>query len=258
MPYKNPIIKRQYAKELKRRLREKNRLNPPVILEEQPRFCSKCHKGKKNADFSKNIGNKGGLQYSCKDCLNRKCRERYICNLNKEHARSKRYRNNNSKRMYEKLKIYRKENPEKTKAFKRNWRKKYPEKAKIKDRRDNQRRYSTPKGKLRIRMSTYIYRFLKNNKGGRHWENLVGYSVEELKQHLESKFQEGMSWDNYGEWHIDHKIPVAVFNFDHPEDIDFKRCWALENLQPMWAKENIAKHAKIDKHFQPMLKLRIG
>lgn len=48
----------------------------------------------------------------------------------------------------------------------------------------------------------------------------------------------------YG-WHIDHKLPVASFNFDSPEHLDFKKCWALENLQPLWAKENISKGAKV-------------
>jgi hypothetical protein len=61
-----------------------------------------------------------------------------------------------------------------------------------------------------------------------------------------------MSWDNYGTvWHIDHKIPVSAFNLRCEEDI--KRCWALKNLQPMFADENVMKSDKLDKPFQPML-----
>ena len=62
-----------------------------------------------------------------------------------------------------------------------------------------------------------------------------------------------MIWGNYGDWHIDHKIPISAFNFTKPEHEDFKRCWALSNLQPLWAKDNISKNAKLEKHFQPSL-----
>jgi hypothetical protein len=64
-----------------------------------------------------------------------------------------------------------------------------------------------------------------------------------------------MTWGNYGQWHVDHKIPISAFNYETPDDIDFKRCWALKNLRPMWAKENISKGAKLDKPFQPALAL---
>ncbi len=62
-----------------------------------------------------------------------------------------------------------------------------------------------------------------------------------------------MTWDNYGKWHIDHTIPISVFNFNRYTDIDFKRCWSLKNLSPMWAKENLVKHNKINEPFQPFL-----
>ncbi|GAG90799.1 unnamed protein product, partial [marine sediment metagenome] len=60
-----------------------------------------------------------------------------------------------------------------------------------------------------------------------------------------------MTWKNQGKWHLEHKVPVSAFNFSSSDHIDFKRCWALSNLQPMWAKENLSKSAKIDKPFQP-------
>ena len=94
-------------------------------------------------------------------------------------------------------------------------------------------------------------------KNGRHWEDLVGYTVSELKNHLEKKFKKGMTWENYGQWHIDHKIPMSVFNYQRPEDIDFKKCWALENLQPLWRIENIKKSNKLTRPFQPSLALSV-
>ena len=112
-----------------------------------------------------------------------------------------------------------------------------------------------PKFRLNQNMSVSIGRPLRGSKGGRHWEHLVGYNLKQLKKHIERQFQPGMTWENYGKggWEIDHIVPMSVFNFTKPEDLDFKRCWALKNLQPMWGSENISKGAKLDKHFQPML-----
>ena len=61
--------------------------------------------------------------------------------------------------------------------------------------------------------------------------DLLGYSAIQLKQHLESLFTEGMSWDNYGEWHIDHIKPVSLFDEDTPIHVVND----LSNLQPLWA-----------------------
>ena len=55
-----------------------------------------------------------------------------------------------------------------------------------------------------------------------------------------------MSWDNYGEWHIDHIIPVSSFSFDNVDSEDFKKCWSLTNLQPLWSYENIKKSNKLE------------
>ena len=119
---------------------------------------------------------------------------------------------------------------------------------------------STIAGKLDHRTSVAIQQSLKNNKQGRMWESLVGYSLDELKQRLEKQFQPGMSWERFmaGEIHIDHIIPISAFNYLNPEDVNFQRCWSLEDLQPLWAKENRIKHNTIEKPFQPCLTFNIG
>ena len=85
----------------------------------------------------------------------------------------------------------------------------------------------------------------RSHKGGRRWEDVVGYTLSELKQHLEPLFKPGMSWENYGKWHIDHIRPKISFDYTSPEDPGFKECWALENLQPLWNVENWSKHASM-------------
>lgn len=77
----------------------------------------------------------------------------------------------------------------------------------------------------------------------------------EFYKHRAFRFDKNMTWSNYGinGWSIDHEIPISAFNFTKPEHEDFKRCWALKNLQPMWAVENIIKSNKLTKHFQSAL-----
>jgi len=75
-----------------------------------------------------------------------------------------------------------------------------------------------------------------------HIFDMLGFSVDQLEKHLESKFEPGMTWENIGEWHIDHIKPDSWFNYSSVEDQEFKDCWSLNNLQPMWKLENISKN----------------
>ena len=95
-------------------------------------------------------------------------------------------------------------------------------------------------------MSSAIWRSLEDGKDGKHWEDLVGYTLSELKQHLELLFWEGMSWENYGKngWHIDHAIPISWWQYNTYDDHEFKQCWALCNLQPLWEYDNLSKGDK--------------
>lgn len=101
-----------------------------------------------------------------------------------------------------------------------------------------------PKNRLRCRMASMMNRCLSTGKGGRSWAALVPYGIDDLRIHIERQFTKGMTWDNMGEWHLDHIVPVASFNFSSAEDDEFKACFALANLRPMWAKENQRKSAK--------------
>ncbi len=115
-----------------------------------------------------------------------------------------------------------------------------------------------PESRLNDTISGAIYRSLKRNAGtknGQHWEDMCGFTIEELKKHLEKQFTEGMDWANYGKWHLDHVIPQSAFNFSSPDHQDFKRCWNLNNLQSLWAKDNLSKNNKLTEAFQPSLAL---
>jgi hypothetical protein len=71
---------------------------------------------------------------------------------------------------------------------------------------------------------------------------LAGCTIQQLKSFLEAEFEEGMTWDNYGEWHVDHIRPCASFNLEDPEEQ--KKCFHWTNLQPLWARDNIRKGDK--------------
>lgn len=73
--------------------------------------------------------------------------------------------------------------------------------------------------------------------------DFLGCSITELKSHLEKKFRRGMSWDNYGLWHVDHVKPCASFDFNDPAQQ--RACFHYLNLQPLWAQENHMKSRKV-------------
>ena len=108
------------------------------------------------------------------------------------------------------------------------------------------RKLIDPGFKLNELMSRAVRRGLEDGKGGRAWEALVGYSLEQLKAHLERQFLPGMSWSNHTRngWHIDHIVPLSTFDFRSPDDAEFQAAWALTNLRPMWADDNLKKGAK--------------
>jgi DNA-binding MltR family transcriptional regulator len=79
----------------------------------------------------------------------------------------------------------------------------------------------------------------------KHYFDILQYTPEQLITHLENKFTDKMTWDNYGEWHVDHKLPITHFNISEMGDSEFMKCWSLDNLQPMWGDENIKKSNKL-------------
>jgi len=92
-----------------------------------------------------------------------------------------------------------------------------------------------------LRHSLKLRNIPKNSKTAKILAEKLGYRFAELRKHLEGLFRPGMTWDNYGKWHIDHIKPLTAFNFKSIDDCEFKACWGLNNLRPLWAADNIRK-----------------
>jgi hypothetical protein len=91
---------------------------------------------------------------------------------------------------------------------------------------------------------TRLWQALKKLKKSDSTMKLTGCTLEQLKKHIESKFKDRMSWDNYGVWHVDHIIPCAQFDLSDPEQQ--RICFHYTNLQPMWGEDNLKKGARLN------------
>ena len=145
----------------------------------------------------------------------------------------KKWLSENKDKWNEYIKEYREKNIDKIREVKRNY--------------ERTRKANDPLYKLVANFRTAIWTVLKENNMDKygHYFEILQYSPEELATHLENQFTEGMTWENYGEWHVDHILPITSFNFQEIGDNEFMRCWSLDNLQPMWGDENIKKSNKM-------------
>lgn len=256
-----------------------------MIMKTQYKICTKCGIPKTLSKFAKNKACRFGVTSTCKKCSNKYQQKWREANPEKGKEYTQKYYRRNPKKFNKRVQEWRARNPEKCKEDSRNWNKKNyarakectqrwikenperkrehdrkwkkanPEKVREGKRKIREKKKTDPTFKLNNSIRGGILKSLRGNKNGRHWEDIVGYTLTDLKKHLEKRFAEGMTWEKFlnGEIHIDHKIPISVFNFTSFNHRDFKRCWALKNLQPMWAIENLQKGAKLTKPFQPSL-----
>jgi len=205
------------------------------------KICSCCKENKGLSEFGRDKGRKDGLYVYCKQCSK---------------IKRKRLRDNNidaiRKRDREYQKVWGKNNQNKKKKYFQNWRNKNLEKdrQRVKDWQKQNPNYF--KNYANSRYKNDISYRIANRLRGRLWDALrggshkmgsavkdLGCSLKELIVHLEQQFQAGMTWDNYGKWHIDHVIPLSSFNLENRDEL-LKAC-NYTNLQPLWAAENISK-----------------
>ena len=109
----------------------------------------------------------------------------------------------------------------------------------------NKKKYNTdPYFKVVCCMRSRISKLLKQKNADKYnkFYNYLGCSKQDFILYFQAKFKEVMTWENHGEWHIDHIKPCASFNLLNEEEQ--KKCFHYTNLQPLWASENLSKGSK--------------
>ena len=165
-------------------------------------------------------------------------------NIGGKKVADKKWRDSNKKYMDNKSKIWYEQNKEYRKKYLKEYREKNIDKIrKVKRDYEKNRKASDPTYKIISNFRTAIYQVLKENnvEKNKHYFDILKYTPEELISHLEKQFTDSMTWENYGEWHVDHRMPISSFVFESVDDDSFMKCWSLDNLQPMWGKDNIVK-----------------
>ena len=196
--------------------------------------CSKCKLVKPILDFrvQKDRKNRSSL---CKAC-------RRIAEIRYDATRDREKRNAGSRKSYRK-------NATRYVLYSRKWRKLNPEKQKAQGVRRNASKKLNLNSRLVERLRARLRDALRWNYKSSPTLELLGCSIPDFKIYLESKFESGMDWSNYGKngWHIDHIIPCAIFDLSKPDHQ--KRCFHFSNMQPLWAAENLSKSIKHDGQF---------
>lgn len=188
--------------------------------------CTQCHKDKDIQLFNKAKRGRYGVRGKCKAC-------EQIYFHKYEKFQRKPIKESTKLKMRNSKKLYRKNNKEKMRKYRREYYR-------------NNINYRISQA-FRVRISNVM----SKNQKCKSSLALLGCSWEDLRKYLESKFQKGMTWDNYGNpngdhtncWHIDHIIPCASFDLSKPEDQI--KCFHYTNLQPLWGKDNLCKNTKI-------------
>jgi hypothetical protein len=231
------------------------------------KICTKCKKELPSTAeyFHRGVG-KYGFRAVCKKCLSGYFSEYYQKNRKKKLEYKRNYYKDNQSTILEKEKIYRENNKEivaerrkrnnkdreKDKLTQARYREKNRTKIRARARqyyRDNkdkvmayQREYlkNNIHARIAARLRQRVNKAIRNNKRPGSAVKDLGCTLCGLKIHLESKFSDGMSWENYGEWHVDHIIALA--HFDLTDRNQFLEACHYTNLQPLWAKDNIRKY----------------
>lgn len=188
-------------------------------------------------------------------------------NRDKLAAIDKRYRTNNREKVASTKRLYWENNTQKIYTAQQSWRKNNPEKVKISQARADKKRnarpdvkearrarrkaqypFRTPEQKFEVYLRTRVYNAMKGNWRSGSAVRDLGCSIIELKAHIESLFEPGMSWENWGQgagkWHVDHVQPLASFDLSNPEE--FLKAVNWKNLQPLWSHHNLSKAGKLD------------
>lgn len=211
----------------------------PRLTSDLPEWkvCSKCREKKSINAFTK--ANRNGRRGDC-----RACRSTYSAQWYESLSEAEKRARSNIPGKKEYMAEYNRLHSVRLKEQKRVWVEENRERHRANVRAAMRRRRSTPKGRLESNVARAVHRALNGKKNGEPSFEVLGFSVEELTAHLERQFSRGMTWENYGDWHVDHIRPLASFQYHTASDPQFREAWALTNLRPFWGVENISKGAR--------------
>jgi hypothetical protein len=187
------------------------------------KVCSKCKVKKDFSEFHLRKNRPCGYVSACKSCKSIQSKDYHKKNAKKRIENATKWRINNT----EKHKKYILENKDKRKEYQREY---------VKRKRKEDINYFMKYKWRKVLYQSLRYKGVK--KVGTTFD-ILGYTPEKLKMRIEYQFKKGMCWENYGEWEIDHKKPVAMF-----KDNEYKNINMLCNLQPLWKEENRKKGDK--------------
>ncbi len=250
--------------------------HPAVEIIDGMLKCNRCGEAKATSEFPKRAARKCGFDSECRECKagrftkfyseNRsqqvrrasewakKNHERHLQNKRKYYAGNrkeilksqKRYSEKNAAKRSARYRAWCERNTSMLKAKRRAMRKDNPEIVKRWDTRAARRKRATPEGRILVNYRSRLWQALVR-VGGRKSKRtllLIGCTAKELRAYIETLWLPGMSWGNYGEWHIDHIRPCA--SFDLTDAGEQSRCFHFTNLQPLWAIDNLKKADKIN------------
>lgn len=211
--------------------------------------CYNCKKTRLIKFFNKKKASVDGLQNLCKDCS--KLKSKIFYHNNKQYYQE--IYLSNKETILERNKAWNKENKEKTIKHKEKFiannpdyykiytnlnREKLQKQARI---RAKHRRKADPIYKLKNNYRNRLYDYYRGVNRSKRSEEIIGLSWENFKLYLETKFLVGMTWTNYGEWHIDHIIPLSSARNEQ----ELEQLFHYTNCQPLWAGDNLKKGDKL-------------
>ena len=168
---------------------------------------------------------KNGLRSQCKSCMAEYDKKCYNDNKEKIATKQKEYYDDNKIKIIVRVKEYQKNNKEKIIEYRKNNRSKI-------NKQHKERMKTDINFRLACNLRARLWSALNNNQKRGSAVQDLGCSMEELKAYLELKFDQNMTWENYGKWHIDHIISLASFDLRDYEQV--KKACHYTNLQPLW------------------------
>lgn len=231
---------------------------------ETKKKCPVCGEVKLLEEFYPKKGTKDGFMWRCKKCDNESCKKYREKNKDKLKKKSKQYRENNKEKLLIKSREAWNKNKDKRNKQRRENRKpmtpeqKERRKLFMEEHKDENRVYQKLWRRKKIK-SDPIFKCIAGLRHG-IWsslnragykkkdktEEILGCDWEFFKEYIESKFTYGMSWDNYGDWHFDHIMPISKARTEEEAE---KLCY-YTNFQPLWARDNLSKWAHVPKNIQ--------